>query len=235
MNVRSLILGLLVAVTSATANGGLVVIHDQTFTDGTWQASVQGGTNITGASVSRQVATGVTGDRLITTMSHNGKFTFEVFDEKLNRPWVPAVDGEILSIDWQVWYLAQDSNQSRGMYLAARQGNSIYVGPRFQPQIFLPQWQKASNPNGPETPGSMLRRYGGGPLSMQFEVNSPPIYFGFLQIREGFLSGASFSNSFFDLQITSRPIVPELNSFVLLTLAIPFSVIARCIPRRGRN
>lgn len=225
---RSALLALFAAaglvVAGARSGSAATIIHDETFTPGTWSASVLGGTNITSAAAGVEVGTGVTGNALLTTMGHSGSFTFDVLERKVDRPWIPAVDGAIVSFDWEFWYRVPTSSAYHGMFLAASQGGSVYTGPRVEPQLFVNQWQRAA---GSLTPDAMLRRFGGGPLMLDFSPSAEPITFGMLLVREIFSTGATFRHSFFDVEIESVPVVAEPSRTVLGLLAAAGSAVLR--------
>jgi hypothetical protein len=194
---------ILVIASATPATAATVVIHDQTFTPGTWSTMIKGGTGVTGSSLSQGINGGVTGNSQTTTLSHSTtNFTFEVLDTKTDRPWYPAIDGKITSLTWELWYkrLVHD------MYITAVQGTAVYAGSPFAASgVNETTWKKAT---GAQTPDNMLRRYGDGPLTLDFSPSAPPIYFGYLLIRGVFNPTASFENSFFDMQIQTIPFLP---------------------------
>ncbi|MBL8891180.1 MAG: PEP-CTERM sorting domain-containing protein [Planctomycetaceae bacterium] len=223
-----LVSGLMFASELSTLSAGLVTIHDRTFSNGTWAASVLGGTNVSSVSLSRLIGQGVTGDALRTTINGSGAFTFDVQQFKQDRPFVTVDDGVIESIGWEIWYKVENSSQFASWRLAARQAGTTYVANStyFEPQLFSANWQRR---HGTIAPNAFSRVSGPGSVTLDTSVGGAPIEFGYILSRGVFLTGnTSYRASFFTLDIQTTA-VPEPSSLVFIgtTLAMAISIRRR--------
>ncbi len=195
------------------ASADIITIHDQSFTPGTWTASILGGTNVTSASISRLIGQGVTGNAQQTTINGSGSYTFDVQHFKLDRQFNTNVDGIMRSVSWEIWYKVENSSQFAGWRLAARQGGDTFIAGNtyFEPQLFSPFWQRAT---GSVMPTDFGRVTGSGNPTLDTSVGGQPIEFGYVLSRGVFLSGTTrYRASFLNLDITT---VPEPSSFAMM-------------------
>lgn len=198
------------------SQAGVITIHDQTFTPGTWNVSILGGTNVTSASLTRLAGQGVTGDAQRTSISGSGSYTFDVQQFKTDRPFNPATEGSIQSINWEVWYRVASASQFAGWRLAARQGGATFVASTtyFEPVLFTSTWQRAT---GAIPVTAFARVTGSGSSQLDTSSTGLPIEFGYLLSRGVFAAGSTnYTASFYTLDITTLAIVPEpVTSFVV--------------------
>jgi hypothetical protein len=228
--VAFLVSGLMLVFGSSTLSAGLVTIHDRTFTNGTWTASVLGGTNVTSVSLTRLLGQGVTDDALRTTINGSGSFTFDVQQFKTDRPFVTNTDGVIQSIGWEIWYKVENASQFASWRLAARQGGSTYVANStyFEPQLFSANWQRG---HGTIAPTAFSLVTGPGSPGLDTSASGAPIEFGYILSRGVFRSGSTpYRTSFFTLDIQTAA-VPEPNSLMLMGVGLAVAIGLR----RGRR
>lgn len=206
-----------------------VIIHDQSFLSGTWSVSILGGTNVSSASLTRLAGGGVTGDAQRTNISGSGSYTFDVQQFKTDRDWTPILDGEITSLSWEFWFRVTGASDFAGFRLAARQGGSTYIAnvTYLEPPIFSSNWQRAA---GSILPDAFSKASGGGPATLEFLETSPSIQFGYMLSRGVFRAGATSPQvSFYDLNIESKPVVPEPSTTILFAVGLmPFLMRLKC-------
>ncbi len=203
-----------------------ITIHDESYTPGTWTASILGGTNVTSASITRLVGQGVTGNAQQTTINGTGSFTFDVQHFKLDRPFVTSVDGIMQNINWETWYKVENASQFASWRLAARQGGDTFIAGTtyFEPQSFSPFWQRAT---GTLVPADFGRVTGAGSPTLDTAVGSKPIEFGYVLSRGIFLTGTSqYRTSFLNLNITTTA-VPEPGTWLMIATVSSFFVARR--------
>lgn len=194
---------------TCSAHGG-VVLHDQTFATGTWEATVIGGTGVAGASVAREIGTGITGDALRTGIFGSGSFTFDVALLKNNVAYDPGTEGAISTINWELWYKVPNAGGFAGMRLIAQQGDSLYSANNTyrEPELFSTFWQRAHG----TIQGSDFQKLTGtsGP-SLDFGADADPIFFGYALTRGSFGGGVTHRASFFtlDMQTVAVPEIPS--------------------------
>ena len=211
----------------------VVTIHDESFTPGTWDVEVVGGSRVSGATLTQEVGAGVTGNAQRTTISGSGTYTFDVVQFKTDRLWESRIDGEMINIKWEAWYRVANASEFAGFQLAARQSDTIYRAPStyFEPALFTSSWQK--RPGGANrfvSPTEFVKFSGSGPSRLDLSRNGDPIEFGYMLSRGIFRSGATrYRTSFFDLQIETIPI-PEPSSVLV---ALSLSALVGC--RRHRT
>ena len=216
------------AVSAFVPTHAATVIHDESFLTGTWAVSVLGGTNVTGASLTRLAGAGVTGDAQRTTITGSGSYTFDVQQFKTDRVWTPILDGEITGLAWEVWYRVTGASEFAGFRLAAHQGNSTYLAGNtyFEPALFSSNWQRAT---GSVLPTDFGRASGTGPSTLDFSAGAPSIQFGYELSRGVFQAGnTNYQASFYTLTIDAKP-TPEPGSAMLLAIGL---VVLGCVRRR---
>jgi hypothetical protein len=235
---RLLVAGvLLCAVRPAIAHGSLVTIHDQSFTPGTWDGRLIGGTNATGAALFQEPG-GVTGNAQRTQVTGSGSFTFDVEQYKNDADFDPAI-GSIDSIGYEMWCRVTGASEFASFQLAARQGGGTFRAPAtfFEPPIFSTNWQRIT---GSVSPANFQRMTGSGLPTLDLSPSAPPIEFGYLLSRGVFQSGTTnYRASFFTVDVSYTP-VPEPGSAFLTGIAAIALLGPGCrcksrLLRRGRS
>ena len=183
------------------ASEASTIIHDETFAPSAWTASIFSGSNLTGtvAVVQQTDGRGTGSNSQQVSLFHNAPtFTFDMEMLKNDRPWVPAVDGEIVSFLWKLDYLCRNTNEDPLMYATAIQNGTVYASPYFVIQSFSPVWRTAII----SIDISHFTRIGGpGPVTPDFSMAAAPLEFGYGLQRGNFESGDTFRHAVFHMEI----------------------------------
>ncbi len=193
-----------------SALGGNFIFHDQTFAAGTWNATIVGGTRVSGASLTRVIGDGIPGDSLRTTIFGTGSFTFDVAVMNTSVAFDPGTEGAIGAINWEIWYKVPNAGSFAGLRLLAQQGDSLYVANNTyrEPELFSPNWQRA---HGAIQGSDFQILTGSGDPRLDFTPDADPIRFGYGLSRGVFSGGVSHQATFFylDMQTVAVPEVPS--------------------------
>lgn len=187
------------------------VLHDETFAANAWRHRLVGGQNVTSVQVYQEIGTGVTGNAQRTTVTGSSPIQYDVRHYQTNLFWTPALDGEIVSIEWQLWYKVMGESTYGILEMAASQGGAEYIasGTYTEPVLFWSHWQMAA---GAVPISAYTLSLGSGPQQLDFSPWAPPITFGYRSFTTVNLRYSRIDHrvSFFDLQINAIPQPPIL-------------------------
>lgn len=192
---------------AAVSQAQVVTISDQNFFLDDWDLLLISGSGATSAEAFRIPGAGVTGAKRLIEVDGFGSITYRTESYKTDRPWIPAIDGAITSIDWSFWYRFDGRPSTfAATWITARQGDTLYqANSSFrEPSDESPRWQQH---RGVFSIGDFRRTRGSGPARLDFSPCAEPIEFGYANAAGVFIPApASHCLSLYELRITTAPI-----------------------------